>query len=130
MLGVHRPGRANRASLAEEGHDASFRTVARFVAGIPVSLAAQKSRPLPPNENVKVLTELQGQPLRAEMKRIAAALGVDCDHCHVQGNFPSDEKLPKRVGRRMIEMTKNINAQSFPKYRSRRASRSSAASPA
>ena len=50
------------------------------------------------------------------MRRIAAALGVECDHCHVQGNFASDEKLPKRVGRRMIEMTKSINAQSFPKY--------------
>ena len=83
---------------------------------LPVTLAGQNSRPLPPNENVKVLTELEGQPLRAEMKRISAALGVDCEHCHVQGNFPSDEKLPKRTARRMIEMTKAINAQSFPKY--------------
>jgi len=79
-------------------------------------LAAQENRPLPPNENVKILTELEGQPLRAEMRRIAAALGVECDHCHVQGNYASDEKLPKRAGRRMIEMTKSINAQSFPKY--------------
>lgn len=82
----------------------------------PFPALAQENRPPRPNENVKVLTELEGQPLRAEMKRIAAALGVDCDHCHVQGNFPSDEKLPKRTARRMIEMTKNINAQSFPKY--------------
>ena len=94
--------------------------LARFIfllaMAIPVIITAQESRPLPPNENVKILTELQGQPLRAEMKRIAAALGVECDHCHVQGNFASDEKLPKRVGRRMIEMTKSINAQSFPKH--------------
>ena len=94
--------------------------LARFIfllaMALPVIITAQESRPLPPNENVKILTELQGQPLRAEMKRIAAALGVECDHCHVQGNFASDEKLPKRVGRRMIEMTKSINAQSFPKY--------------
>ena len=94
--------------------------LARFIfllaMAIPVIITAQESRPLPPNENVKILTELQGQPLRAEMRRIAAALGVECDHCHVQGNYASDEKLPKRVGRRMIEMTKSINAQSFPKY--------------
>ncbi len=82
----------------------------------PLAAVAQGNRPLPPNENVKILTELQGQPLRAEMRLIAAALGVECDHCHVQGNFASDEKLPKRVGRRMIEMTKSLNAQSFPKY--------------
>ena len=85
----------------------------------PLAAVAQENRPLPPNENVKILTELQGQPLRAEMKRIAAALGVECDHCHVQGNFASDEKLPKRVGRRMIEMTKSINAQSFPKHQAK-----------
>jgi photosynthetic reaction center cytochrome c subunit len=94
----------------------SIRLLLFFTLAWPLAAVAQENRPLPPNENVKVLTELQGQPLRAEMKRIAAALGVDCDHCHVQGNFASDEKLPKRVGRRMIEMTKSINAQSFPKY--------------
>jgi photosynthetic reaction center cytochrome c subunit len=77
---------------------------------------AQESRPPRPNENVKVLTELEGQPLRAEMQRIATALGVKCDHCHVQGNFASDEKSPKRTARRMIEMTRGINAQSFPTH--------------
>jgi photosynthetic reaction center cytochrome c subunit len=77
---------------------------------------AQQARPARPNENVKVLTELEGQPLRAEMQLISTALGVKCDHCHVQGNFPSDEKLTKRTARRMIEMTRAINAQSFPKY--------------
>ena len=55
-------------------------------------LAAQENRPSRPPENVKVLTDLEGQPLRAEMQRISAALGVKCDHCHVQGNFASDEK--------------------------------------
>jgi photosynthetic reaction center cytochrome c subunit len=94
----------------------SIRVLILATLALPAIALAQGNRPLPPNENVKVLTELEGQPLRAEMKRITAALGVDCDHCHVQGNFPSDEKLPKRVARRMIEMTKSINAQSFPKY--------------
>jgi hypothetical protein len=50
------------------------------------------------------------------MNRIAAGLGVKCDHCHVQGNYPSDERLPKRTARRMIEMVKAMNAQYFPKY--------------
>jgi hypothetical protein len=63
-----------------------------------------------------MLTDLQGPALRTEMQRIAAALGVKCDHCHVQGNFASDEKSPKRTARRMIEMTKGLNAQFFPKH--------------
>jgi photosynthetic reaction center cytochrome c subunit len=63
-----------------------------------------------------VLTELEGQPLRQEMQRISTALGVKCDHCHVQGNFASDEKSPKRTARRMLEMTKGLNVQYFPKH--------------
>jgi photosynthetic reaction center cytochrome c subunit len=87
-----------------------------LILALPLPVAAQDSRPARPNENVKVLTDLQGQPLRAEMQRMATALGVKCDHCHVQGNFASDEKSPKRVARRMIEMTKALNAQSFPRH--------------
>ena len=83
---------------------------------LPVVIAAQDTRPPRPNENVKVLTELEGQPLRAEMQRMSAALGVKCDHCHVQGNFASDEKAPKRTARRMIEMTRALNAQNFPRH--------------
>lgn len=90
---------------------------ALLLLALPVlSVAAQDARPPHPNENVKVLTELEGQPLRAEMQLMAAALGVKCDHCHVQGNFASDEKAPKRVARRMLEMTRAINAQHFPKH--------------
>ena len=47
---------------------------------------------------------------------MATALGVKCDHCHVQGNFPSDERLAKRTARRMIAMTKALNAEYFAKH--------------
>lgn len=83
---------------------------------LSAAVAAQEPRPPRPNENVKILTDLQGQPLRAEMQRLSAALGVKCDHCHVQGNFASDEKAPKRVARRMLEMTRGLNTQYFPKH--------------
>lgn len=84
---------------------------------IPVSAGAtQDSRPPRPPENVKILTELQVPEIRTEMQRIATALGVKCDHCHVQGNFASDEKSPKRMARRMLEMTRALNTQYFPKH--------------
>lgn len=94
----------------------SIRCLFALTLAFPLVALAQDTPAPRPNENVKVLTELEGQPLRAEMQRIATALGVKCDHCHVQGNFASDEKLPKRTARRMIEMTRAINAQSFPKH--------------
>ena len=89
----------------------SYFVLLLFLA-LPLAAVAQENRPPRPNENVKVLTELEGQPLRQEMQRIATALGVKCDHCHV----PSDEKLPKRTARRMMEMTKGLNAQYFAKH--------------
>lgn len=95
----------------------AIRVILLLTFALPVGVAAQEPpRPPRPNENVKVLTELQGQPLRAEMQRMSAALGVKCDHCHVQGNFPSDEKQPKRAARRMLEMTRALNAQHFSQY--------------
>lgn len=41
------------------------------------------------------------------------ALGVKCDTCHVQGDFASDEKPEKEMARKMIVMTREINAK-FP----------------
>ena len=82
----------------------------------PTGVAAQEGRPARPPENVRLLTDLNAQSLRAEMQRISAALGVKCDHCHVQGNFASDEKRPKRAARWMLELTRALNAQHFATY--------------
>jgi photosynthetic reaction center cytochrome c subunit len=38
---------------------------------------------------------------------------VDCQFCHAQGDFASDEKRAKTTARHMIEMTQNINKTSF-----------------
>lgn len=39
----------------------------------------------------------------------ARALGVRCTHCHVEGDFSSDEKRPKRAAREMATMHWTIN---------------------
>lgn len=90
-----------------------------FALILPPLTAAQdapQAKPPRPPENAKVLTGLDGRQIRAEMNLVAAALGVKCEHCHVQGNFPSDEKSEKRAARRMLELTKLINSQYFPKH--------------
>jgi hypothetical protein len=87
---------------------------AALVLPFPIH-AAQENRSRPP-ENVKVLTDLDGTALRQEMQRVAAGLGVKCEHCQVQGNFASDEKVQKRTARWMLEMSRAINAAHFARY--------------
>lgn len=39
------------------------------------------------------------------------ALGVACTHCHVEQDFASDDKRPKRAAREMAVMHRMINEQ-------------------
>jgi hypothetical protein len=41
----------------------------------------------------------------------AKALGVSCLHCHVEGDFASDEKRPKRAAREMQIMHRMVNQE-------------------
>ena len=67
--------------------------------------------------NVKILTGLYAQQFQEEMNFITQALGVNCNTCHVRGNFASEEKPLKQTARRMLEMTRMINKQFFPDHK-------------
>jgi hypothetical protein len=41
------------------------------------------------------------------------ALGVQCDFCHVKGDFASDENAKKDIARTMIVLAQDVNAK-FP----------------
>ena len=45
------------------------------------------------------------------MQAYRTALGVQCNFCHVQGNFASDDNQHKEIARNMITMTREINAK-------------------
>ncbi len=94
---------------------ALFLALAAHVSSAPPALA-QPPRQLRPLENIKVLTGWTGADVREEMRRMTDALGVKCDHCHVQGNFASDEKRAKKTGRRMLELTLALNKEYFPEH--------------
>ena len=66
---------------------------------------------------VKVLTGLYAQQFQEEMNFITQALGVNCNTCHVRGNFASEEKPEKLTARKMLEMTRGINKQFFPDHK-------------
>jgi hypothetical protein len=64
-------------------------------------------------KNVKLLQDLPASHFIDTMRYFTAALGVNCEHCHVQGHFDSDDKKEKRFARVMITMTHNIDEQTF-----------------
>lgn len=63
-------------------------------------------------DNIQILKGMPAARVLSIMTNgFSPALGVGCDHCHVPGNWASDEKNPKRVSREMWRMTGEINQQ-------------------
>jgi hypothetical protein len=52
-----------------------------------------------------------GRFLRIMNGGYSRALGVACTHCHVEQDFASDDKRPKRAAREMAVMHRMINEQ-------------------
>jgi hypothetical protein len=75
----------------------------------PPQGGGQQRRP-PEPKNLKVL-KIPPAELIPVMRAYSAALGVRCDHCHVQGNFAADDKPAKGTARMMITMAEEINGK-------------------
>ena len=70
----------------------------------------QKKGPPPAPKNLKLL---QASEIRATMGAFRVALGEQCTFCHVKGDNASDDNPHKETARKMIVMTREINAK-FP----------------
>lgn len=102
-------------SLAAVAADAVY-------AGRPVN-GSNRSTPNPQderpaeqaNKNIRVLKGLPNSQLLTVMHFMRTSLGVRCDYCHVaeNGKYWIDDKPPKQVARRMIEMVYEINKTNF-----------------
>jgi formate-dependent nitrite reductase cytochrome c552 subunit len=101
---------------------AAWRTGAaagEIVSGDSYELAAERGRKRTFSETVA--RSDQGAPwlktipadlfLRIMNGGYSRALGVSCTHCHVEEDFSSDEKRPKRAAREMARMHRMINEQ-------------------
>ena len=61
-------------------------------------------------KNVKIFKGIPAGRLLLIMNLgYSRALGVSCTHCHVEEDFSSDEKRPKRAAREMALMHRTIN---------------------
>ncbi len=64
-------------------------------------------------KNIQVLKGIPADQLIPGMQFIAASLGVECQFCHVEGDFEKDEKKTKRTARKMMEMMFAINKDNY-----------------
>src|SRR5664280_407066 len=63
-------------------------------------------------KNVVVLKDVPESEWTSTMAFISGSLGVRCEYCHATP-YESDTKQTKVTARRMIQMTREINAGSF-----------------
>ena len=77
----------------------------------PPAATKQARTPQPP-KNLKVL-KVPPADIRATMQSFRLALGVQCEFCHVKGDFASDENPKKDIARGMIVLAQDVNAK-FP----------------
>lgn len=76
--------------------------------GATVPAGERARRPPPEPKNLQVL-KVPPTELIPMMRTWSASLGVQCQHCHVQGNFAADDKPTKLLARKMYLMNSEIN---------------------
>ena len=64
-------------------------------------------------KNIQLLKDLPASALTPLMGSYQSALGVDCTFCHNQAAYDSDEKPAKKMARKMITMTLDLNQREF-----------------
>ena len=86
---------------------ASLGFLAPSVAHAQVKTAEQQFK------NIKVLQGTPADQVVVGMHLIEAALGVECEYCHVENDFPKDDKKTKETARNMIKMVRELNNNNF-----------------
>jgi photosynthetic reaction center cytochrome c subunit len=68
-------------------------------------------------KNIKALNGIPAEQLIPAMQFITASLGVECEYCHVHEGkglaFEKDDKKPKLIARKMMQMMFAINKDNF-----------------
>ena len=64
-------------------------------------------------KNIQLFKRMPAARLGRVMGVLTAALNVDCTHCHVEGDWASDEKEPKQTARKMFAMRGAIQNKHF-----------------
>ena len=83
----------------------------RYVAEVRQQIAGKETLPASQVfKNIKMMTDVPAGRLLAVMNvGYGKSLGVSCTHCHVAGQWDSDEKTQKQTARDMSAMAARIN---------------------
>jgi hypothetical protein len=66
-------------------------------------------------ENIEILKGMPaGRVIPIMQRAFSQSLGVKCNHCHVRGNWASDDNVKKDVTRDMWRMSGKINGELLP----------------
>lgn len=90
----------------QEINDGFIQQISKQIAGHEQEPAGQVFK------NIHILNNAPAARLLLIMNLgYSRALGVTCTHCHVEHDFSSDDKRPKRAAREMAAMHRSINDQ-------------------
>ncbi|MEO8025796.1 MAG: photosynthetic reaction center cytochrome c subunit family protein [Bryobacteraceae bacterium] len=62
-------------------------------------------------KNIDIMKGVPAGRLVGAMRFFSASLGVTCAHCHVDGDYASEDKKPKKTARKMMAIVRS--AQEF-----------------
>ena len=83
------------------------------LADLNKKIAGQESKPAGEVfKNIQILKAIPaGRLLKVMEIGYAKSLGVNCEHCHVTGEWEKDDKPTKQIARDMVGMSNTINSQ-------------------
>jgi len=64
-------------------------------------------------KNIQALKGMPASQMKAVMNLISTSVGMRCDQCHVLDAYEKDDKRPKQTTRQMIQLTLDVNKNSF-----------------
>jgi hypothetical protein len=80
--------------------------------------ASQETKPAKPEQraeevykSIQIFKGLPASVVMGAMEKISGFLGVDCDHCHVMGEFDKEDKKQKEETRLMFRMVRTIGRE-------------------
>jgi len=95
-----------KGQSVQEINDGFVRQISKQIAGHEQEPAGKVFK------NIHILTNTPAARFLLIMNLgYSHALGVTCTHCHVEEDFSSDDKRPKRAAREMAAMHRSINDQ-------------------
>jgi hypothetical protein len=62
-------------------------------------------------KNIQILKGLPADRIESIMFAFKDSLGVECTYCHIKDQFDKDDKPPKQMARKMIQLTRDTNAK-------------------